>query len=580
MKKHISKYKKEYISVLVLLVTVSAILFALLQLWRFDISIPIKYNGQDEMSAIVNAKLLQEQLWCNTTDKLGAPFGASYYDFAANLLHNSDLITTKIIVMVVRNPIIAYNLNYLLIFFMVAVSSYYVMRKLKIANWISICGALAYSFMPYLFIRSTEHLVLTTCYFVPLSVLLCIWIYEDDEVLRFNKDFFKYKKNILIILFCILIANNGIAYYPFFTCYILGITAVSKLIKSRKLSSVVKPFAAIFCICAVTVMNLIPMVINNMNNGKNPIAVVRGGFFETEIYGLKIAQLLLPVNGHNVPYIEKLIKLYNTSAPMVNENISSYLGIIGVCGFFALIAVLCKRKSETKYDRLELLSELNIFMVLLGMMSGICTIFSFLVSDMLRAYNRISIYIAFVCVLTVALLLNEFYKKHRTWKVIAVCTLITILTVFEQYPAYCQPKYESTKKEFVSDKKMVEELEDNVSEGAMIFELPYHGYPEGGNVFEMADYHLFIGYIHSKNLKWSYGGIKGRDSDKWNAQVAQLELPKMLDTLKESGFEAIYIDRRAYEEWQINQLEENLSRELGNQVIISDNANLSYILLK
>ena len=49
----------------------------------------------------------------------------------------------------------------------------------------------------------------------------------------------------------------------------------------------------------------------------------------------------------------------------------------------------------------------------------------------------------------------------------------------------------------------------------MIYQLPYHGYPEGGFQNDMWDYHLLVGYLHSDKLKWSYGSVKGREGDSW-----------------------------------------------------------------
>lgn len=62
----------------------------------------------------------------------------------------------------------------------------------------------------------------------------------------------------------------------------------------------------------------------------------------------------------------------------------------------------------------------------------------------------------------------------------------------------------------------------------------------------MKDYASFRGYLHSTNLKWSYGAYKGRTADKWNQVVSSLEVDQMLETLALTGFEGIYIDREGY----------------------------------
>lgn len=579
MKIHLLKHKKEYISVLILMVATATLLIVLMQLWNMDINIPIKYDGLDETSMLTNAKMFKEQLWCMSTNRLGAPFGTQYYDFSSNVLHNVDLITLKLFAILSNNAVVAYNLTFFSTFFITVIISYFVMKELKLSNWVAMCASLTFSFLPYLFIRGTYHYVLTTCYFIPLSVLLCIWAYEKEDILVLNKQFFRNKRNWLVILFAFLIANNGIAYYPFFTCYLLGLTALSKTIKTKKIKSMVKPIIMVALICFFMFLDLASIFIYNLQHGSNKAAIVRGGFVETEMFGLKIAQLFLPVDGHKIPILTKIIDYYNTTAPAVNENVSAYLGIMGICGFLFLCIILLSKKTAEN-SRLILLSELNIFMVLLGTSSGLCTIFSIAVSDLLRAYNRISIYIGFVCILAFAIGVDRIYRKYKKKWIIVIGILFTLFCIVEQYPVIYRPTYELNASNYNSDEKFVSKLESQVSTGAMVYQLPYHEYPEGGTVYLMYDYQLFTGYIHSKNIKWSYGSIKGRDTDDWNKNIASLEIPKMVEKLKDQGFEAIYIDRRAYEPGPLEDLENSLKSVLNEDAVISDDGNLSYFLIK
>ena len=49
--------------------------------------------------------------------------------------------------------------------------------------------------------------------------------------------------------------------------------------------------------------------------------------------------------------------------------------------------------------------------------------------------------------------------------------------------------------------------------GAMVFQLPYRRFPETQPLARMADYDLMRGYLHSDDLRWSYGFMKGRPGD-------------------------------------------------------------------
>ena len=579
IKEHFKKNKVEYFSVAILLALTFLIMIVFFRLWNMDITIPTTYSGGDDAGLLVNAKMLTQQGWCLSTNRLGAPFSGEYYDFTANVMHNFDLITLKIFAMLTGNAAVAFNLEYFSIFIFAALISYFVMRELKITNWISICGSLTFAFSPFIIMRGTQHIVLSTCYFIPLSILLCIWIYERDDILRFNKHFFENKRNWFVILFIILIANNGIAYYQFFTCFLLLVTAISKLIKTKNPKFLLKSIATTAGIVLCMLISMIPIIIYTSTHGVNTAAVVRGGFVESEIYGLKLIQLFLPVDGHGLGWLSHIINYYNDSTIYFNENITSYIGIMGICGLLLSLSMIFIKKKSDVINRLTLLSELNLMMILLAAGSGIGTMFAFVVSAKIRGYNRISIFIAYVSILAFCIGLNAFYQKYKKKWIIVVGIIFTSLCLWEQMPAGYIPAYGLIKTDYESDELFVQKIEDSVSEGAMIYQLPYHKYPESGLINQMADYQLFVGYIHSDNLKWSYGAIKGREGDIWLDNASNLSGQRLVDYLKQNGFEGIYIDRRAYTPAELEALENKLTNILKCDPIYSNNKNLSFFKL-
>ena len=579
IKEHFKKNVAEYISVAILLALTFIIMFVFFKMWNMDITVPTTYSGGDDAGLLVNAKMLTQQGWCLSTNRLGTPFSGEYYDFTANVMHNFDLVTLKIFAMISGNAAVAFNLEYFSIFIFAALISYFVMRELKIVSWISICGSLTFAFSPFIIMRGTQHIVLSTCYFIPLSILLCIWIYERDDILCFNKQFFQNKRNWFVILFIILIANNGIAYYQYFTCFLLFVTAISKLIKTKKIRFLLKSIAVSLGIVLCMLISMIPILIYTSAHGDNTSAVVRGGFIESEIYGLKLIQLFLPVDGHGWGWLSHIIDYYNNSTIYFNENITSYIGIMGICGLLlTLVMIFVKKKTEV-FKRLTLFSELNFMMILLASGSGIGTIFAFVISDKIRGYNRISIFIAYVSILAFCIGLNAFYEKYKKKWIIIVGIVFTTLCLWEQLPGGYIPDYGIVKVDYESDELFVQNIEASVSEGAMIYQLPYHKYPEEGMINQMSDYQLFVGYIHSDKLKWSYGAIKGRDADTWLENASNLPIQHLVEYLKKNGFEGIYIDRRAYNAADLEYYENKLTNLTKSKPIYSDNKKLSFFKL-
>jgi len=581
MKTHMKKYKTEYVSMGILMTATLAILVFLFRLWELTPSVPIQYDGCDDMSLLVNAKMLATQTWNLSCDRLGAPYGTQFYDFTVNMFHNFDLILLKIFVLATGSPGIAVNLEYFSTFFLVAGISYFVMREFNITNWIAICGTLIFTFMPYIVMRGILHIVLTEYYFVPLSILLCFWIYERDDILVFNNEFFKNKRNWFAILFIILIANNGIAYYQLFTCFLLIVTAISKILKTKDFRVLLKSGVAIIGIVVCMIIDLIPAFIFDLQNGTNKEAIIRQGIGDCEIYALKLIQLFLPVDDHGLPVLSRVISKYNNISFYVNENMSSYLGIIGICGFLLLIVILFVKKEGKLYGRLSFLSEMNIAMVLLGMVGGFSAIFAVLISNEIRAYNRISIFIAYVCILAIVFVVDDIYKKYKKKVIVIIGVIVTLFCIWEQFPTIYIPNYVDNYKNYYSDANFVSAIENSVEEGALIYQMPYHEYPEGRSVNAMADYQLFVGYVHSNALRWSFGSIKGRDGSDWNNTA--YSQPTANDTvayLENSGFSGIYIDRRAYTGEDLEKLESQLADVIGCTPMYSDNGNLSFFKLK
>ena len=579
IKGHFKKHLADYVSLIIVVVLSCAGIYYFFHLSKIDLNIPLNYSGGDSTLSLVEARLISETGGTIVNNSIGAPFGNNGYDFTANTMRNFDNIILKLCVWIFKEPAISVNIFYFSLFIMIGVISFFVMRQLKIRHIYAILGSLTFGFMPYIFMRGINHLVLSAYMFVPLSILLCIWAFMEKDFLVLNRNFLKNKKNIIAIISTILIANNGIAYYAFFTCLFLAIVMVSKTIKARKVSAMIKPIILIGLICIFTAVNAIPSYIYNKNNGANEIAVTRSTA-DAELYGLKITQLLLPVNGHGIPFLEDSINTYNTKMPLVNENKTSYLGVLGIVGFLSLLLFLFrKRKNNVESEnisKLEILSEMNVFAVLFAVVGGFSSIFSMMVSEMIRGHNRISIFIAYICIIAVMIFLEEFTRKFNKKIIYVIVIAFCLFGIWEQRPPGITGDHATISVEYKSDANFVQNIESQLPDRAMIYQMPYHKTPEAGPVNAMQDYQLYMGYIHSETLRWSYGATKGRDGDKWFEAVSNYPLEKRIETISLAGYSGIYIDRRAYLAEEINILEKSIGDILGETPTYSNNGVLEF----
>lgn len=575
----ISSKKKEVLSVVILLGLVFIGLVYAFDLCHYKISVPIVYAGGDDFSLYKNAKMMMDgSLWNLETQRLGAPYGAKYYDFLPDCLQNTDLLIIKFFSLFSKDPITVVNLAVLSLFFLTALTSFYSLREMGVNRKYAIMGALVFDFMYYHLMRMIGHYCLAAYEMIPVSVLLCVWLWQDERFFCWGKGFFKYYKNILAIVFLLLIANNGIAYYPFFTCMFLGFTGVSKAIKSKKWKPVLKMLGLNLGIIVFMVLAMLPAIIYQMQNGS---MLVYRNIYDSEQYGLKIIQMLVPYKAYG-----KIATFWSDyyGAFLFTEAHTSYIGFFAALGFILLLlGVMWKRqKISGRKGVFSLFVELNLIAVLFGTMGGFGSIFFDFVVNMLRATNRISIFIAFFAVAAVCLVLTEVtereYKKFRWMKpvVLIAAILFTGVSLKDQIPAGITNNAAQNEQLVNSDRKFIQEIESQLPENAMVYQLPYHAYPEGGPVINMADYQLLTGYIFSDTLRWSYGGSKGREGDSWNKQMSEKTVAELVPALKEQKFAGIYLDKRAYDEPQFTNLLGELSGVIGHEPIMSDNGNLYF----
>jgi phosphoglycerol transferase len=510
--------------------------------------------------------------------RLAAPFKGEFYDFpAGSLTDNFCNLILKILYSISGGMPFAINMGFLCNGFLILCLSYVVTRLLNVNSLIAALAALTYTLSPYFFHRGLGHYYLGAYQFVPLSVLLCVWLYTDDNFFVINKRFFN-RKNIAALVCVVLIAENGNGYYPVYACFFL---LAAGLIKSgfRINKDLSRALAVIGCIALLFFVNLSPLFIYSVKNGASQEFAVRP-WPDGEVYGLKIIQLFLPMNAHGIGKLAGKIALYNSTAPLVNENSAAYLGPLGSIGCLHLLVLLF---IHTDNRRLFLLSRLNVAGVLLATVGGFMSIVFYFATQMLRGHNRISVFIAFFAILSTAILADDYInKKEKEIKraVSFISIVIAIGGIFWQYPFDLRkkPVYDVSPVELSwnSDAAFISRIENEMPRGAMIYQMPFHRYPEGGPRNNMGDYQLFTGVVHSRHLKWSYGAMKGRYPDYWHTVVNGLPLEERLNVLSMVGFEGIYIDKRAYTPAENAELERKLSDLLQVSATCSEDNNLAF----
>lgn len=526
--------------------------FIILKLWNFKLlNFPFQY-GEDFIFYALTIKSTIINGWYLTNPSLGAPDGLILADFP--MAEGFHYLLIKFLALFSSNWVLVSNVFFLLSFPLCTLSSLFVLKRLGLCYPFALCGSLLFSLLPYHFIRGVDHLFLSSYFIIPLVVWLAILIYQDKVFVTSGGASLPLRKKthflLLYSFICLLIGSTGI-YYAFFGCFFLLITGLITSYMKGKLFPLRHAFLFVFLITSSMLLNILPSIIYKIKNGPNVIVADRMAL-ETEVYGLKIAQLLLPIDQDRLKPLARIKKMYNFS-PLVNENSSATLGVIGSIGFLILICRIFMQKKGKSNELLDVLSYLNLSAILLATIGGFSSLISHLTTSKIRAYNRISVYIAFFALTAFFLILHEWLLKKNKLEmkktVLILSFLLLIVGIYNQTsPAFALPKkIKKISKAYNEDKHFFTKIEEILPKQSMVFQLPYVPFPEC-KLEKMSTYEHLKGYLHSDSLKWSYGAIKGRSTDCWQREVSSLSVEKMVDQLFHMGFKGICVNRMGYKD--------------------------------
>lgn len=508
-----------------------------------NINIPLIYQG-DGLSVSWLVKRTIEG-WIFENERSGFPFGSSFYDYPSS--DTFIFIIQSFFGRVFKSNSLAINAYIFFSFIANFASAFVVMRLMKISKLVSFMGAVLFNFLPFHFQRF-GHLFYVLYFNIPIYFYYAYKIYKEDITEDFS---FKswMKKNLWAIPILMICASTGV-YYTAFGVIVLTAAILGSCFKNSSLKPILKGgfYAAI--IVGTVFLNILPSIFYNLEHGKN-VEVAQRSPGESEIYGLKLTQLVIPRADHRIEKLGKLTQQYNAHAPLVNENATSTLGVVGTLGFFTiLLSILSLGTRFLIFDpRLSFFSITTFFMFIFATVGGLSMLFSSLISPLIRAWNRISPFIAFSS-LTFLGVLFDVYIKQKISKIKYLIFILGVTSVglYDQTVPINKECLDQAKYIFETDKKTIEKIESLLPKGSSVFQYPYIPFPEWHHVHHLETYSLAIGFIHSKELKWNYAGMKGREGDFFYRALDQEALNVQVEIIKKLGFHGLYIDRRGYED--------------------------------
>jgi hypothetical protein len=531
----------------------------LLQLWQANLRAPL-YTGGDATFGLAVIKGMLEHGWYLTNSTVGVPLGQSLYNYPVFSGDSLYLLIIKGIGIPFSNPAVVENLFFLLCFPLIALGAYAGLRVLRISRSPSVVCAVLFTLLPYHFYDGEGHLFQGSYFTVPLGCCLVVAVLAGKTLFARRQDgrgvarYLTWRSGATVLA-CVVMGSSD-NYYAAFTAALVLLAAALTFLAGRGLRALASGALVAILVLATMTLNGLPTLIYTSEHGKDP-AVGQRLPSESGMYALSLADLVLPIPGHRITPLAELTKEYQaTAAAPSGEGHTATLGLIATLGLLSLAVALVAR--GLRADRSRFADSRYAYgaigaglAFLMGTVGGLGTIFAYVVTPQLRAWNRISVFIAFFAFIGVGLGLDALRRRigsdsmRRRLTFTACLTAVLAIGVLDQTGSSMAPPYKAEAAEYSTDAHFVYAIEHQLPAGAEIFQLPYVPYPENPPVNRMEDYAEMNGYLHSTRLRWSYGQLKGLPSD-WASSVVGQPLSLMLAEVSAAGFKGIYVDTFGY----------------------------------
>lgn len=519
-----------------------ATLYCLIVVWHvtalgaMPFDVPMIYQGDALQYSYVVDAFAEGSLGHIATT--AAPFGTQHLDFP-----NGDIANMAIMAMLGPHEHfgVQFNLYFLLTVVLTTVSAFAVARSVGLSTPWACVVAVAFTLLPFHFHRAI-HLFYT-------NYSACMWglwlalrigrplIERDGEKLRV----WPLVGLALATLWC---GVTGV-YFAFFTCMAIGFGGLLWAAREGSWRPIVRGVVLGAVIASATVVQMIPTMLFVADEGANA-QVAKRTFPESDYYGLRVTQLLLPIRDHRIPALAALREDYDKRAPLVNENSTATLGLFGSIGLLCLfVLVLAPWLARRVPPIAQMASAIGVALLLVTTIGGFGSLFAVLVSPQMRALNRISPMIAACCLLVLALLLQTWLGRRKAWVQAVIAVALIGLITFDQIPAL-QPSTimvrHDNQRRFEADQGFGAALMARLPPGDALLQLPSLVYPEGGAA--NGDYAQFRNNLHAPTLRWTHGAMKGRPEARWLEIVAAMPPEQLAEALPAAGYAGVVYDAR------------------------------------
>ncbi len=543
----------------------------MLQIWNQPLHVPFQYSQsahadeQDAMlEAMVDAQVIRTG-WFFHEPRLNAPDQQDWIEWPMGG-DTLAYVIKKGIATTTDDPYVVMNVFWLLTFPMVGAAAYPAARLLGCRRGSALAGSVLFAMAPYHLRNGVGHENLAFFVAIPFAVLLLVRLLGPAPPIIAARDAdgarhaaaparARVWRVLWPVLVAVMIAIDNYYYLAFFL--VLGVLcAATAAVVRRDWRPVASMGILGGVMVATSALASLPTILWTRSAGPNPMVPLQRVMGASDAFPLRPIELFTPVAGHRLGVFDALSTAL--SPHLTAEWTTANLGLfasIGVVVALVSVAQRCLNRRPPGRSVDTRLGIVVVWVLVLSVAGGGDRVLELTGLGAIRAWVRIAIFVAFAGVVASCRLLDRLGaalgRTRPTFARVAwpaVLVLVVLLGVLDQVVPRAIPDARANEAAYDADAAFVGAIADRLPDGAMVFQLPTVKFPESGVVKYASDYdQLKQGYLLNSTLRWSAGGVQGRSAD-WQPVATDQKMPIVVRALAATGFSAITVDRRAYED--------------------------------
>ncbi|MDR1908148.1 MAG: hypothetical protein LBQ43_04805 [Holosporales bacterium] len=515
--------------------------------WNWNFSAPISLYG-DEFYPYALSKIILKTGWWWSDPSLSFPYG--YYPLAYPAPGHLDYVLLKIASFFTDNCFAVASIEVMISNILTVVFAFFCIRLFDVSRLTAFVFSILYAFLPALYYNHISHMQVLFHAIPPLAASAALIL--SDRLRKLSKP------RLIILNVLVFICAFSYVYTVFFAAFCFFVAIIFGSIRSAE------PKKQILSGCLLLAIMLGGFLINLAPTfylwHKYPGAenMMRHPA-EADYYGLRIRDLLTPVDINPRSMLRRVSrKVSAADYPLSTENMAAKLGTLFSLGFLLLFINLFSmgrigfgQKQEPPY--ITSFALLVTACVLWSTIGGFGSIFNLLISPSVRALNRISLYIAFYCAATMAVIFShlesKFTKAKRSKCIWSFCMVsLLVYGLYDQRVWKKLPDY-SKDDSLTYTREILDKVQETLPNGTNFLYMPFCSITsllpsavEAGLYFgELLPYLLSDGY------NWSTFAVLPEAKKNLNI-ICALDGSELIYYAKKFRFDAVWVDKRGYKD--------------------------------